>query len=62
MHKLHKLHLCGFLFHNSGAFRAALVFGAGLAFSRAGVAFSRAGVAFSRAGVAFSFFFGEFRL
>ena len=55
MHKLHKLHLCGFLFHNSGAFRAALVFGAGLAFSRAGVAFSRAGVAFS-------FLFGEFRL
>ena len=35
---MHKLHLCGFLFHNSGAFRAALVFGAGLAFSRAGLA------------------------
>ena len=54
MHKLHKLHLCGFLFHNSGAFRAALVFGAGLAFSRAGLA----GLAFSRAGLAG---FGEFR-
>ena len=57
---MHKLHLCGFLFHNSGAFRAALAF-TGLAFG-AGLVFSRAGVAFSRAGVAFSFLFGEFRL